>query len=64
LNSLNLDQHDQVGEDLAKTVIHDKNFIHVLIGLPLPSSATLPYQRLVHLKLGPKLSPKATQDRF
>ena len=31
LNSLNLNQDDQVGEELAKTVIHDDNFIHVLI---------------------------------
>jgi hypothetical protein len=48
LNSLNLNQDDQVREELMKTVIHDNHFIHVLIRLSTPSPATLPHQLLVH----------------
>jgi hypothetical protein len=39
LNSLNLNQDDQVREELTKTVIHDNHFIHVLIRLSPPSRA-------------------------
>jgi hypothetical protein len=52
LNSLNLNQDDQIREELKKTVIHDNHFIHVLIRLSPPSPATRPHQLLVHLMLG------------
>ncbi len=63
LNSLDLNQDDQVREELAKTVIHDKNFIHVLIELPPASPATLPTPGSCTPQTGTKLSPKATQER-
>jgi hypothetical protein len=46
LNSLNLNQDDQVREELTKTVIHDNHFIHVLTRLGVCARALLLCRRI------------------